>query len=87
MQDERAVTKVSSKHRIALPARMCRALGLKEGDKLTVILVDGQMVSRPQPKSYVEEFHGRLKGVYGSEQEIEEYLREKRASWSRESAE
>lgn len=87
MSQQRSITTISSKHQITLPASMCRALGLKKGDQLTATLVDNQILLEPRPRSYVEHYRGRLKGLYGSEQEIEEYLVEERATWHREPAE
>ncbi len=86
MQKAIAVATISGKHQITLPAGICRALRLREGDKLSVTLSDDQLILKLQPQGYVEEYEGRLKGVYGNEQEIEEYLREERLSWRRNDA-
>lgn len=46
----------------------------------------GKAVPEGQSSSYVEEYRGRLKGVYGRGKDIEEYAKEERAAWDRETA-
>lgn len=81
---EVAVAKLSSKNQITLPVAMVRRLGLQAGRKLMLRLEDDRIVLRPEPEDWVEYYHGRLKGVYGSTiEEMDEYVRKERASWRR----
>ena len=81
---EVAVTKLSSKRQITLPAAMVRRLGLEPGDTLAVALEDDKIVLRPRPRDWVKYYRGRLRGVYGSSvEEIDEYVRRERESWRR----
>jgi len=82
---EVATAKLSSKHQITLPVAMVRRLGLEPGDRLAVGVEGDRIVLRPQPRDWVEYYHGRLKGVYGSTiEEMDEYVRKERASWRHE---
>ena len=82
---EIATAKLSSKHQITLPVAMVRRLGLEPGDRLAVKVEEDRIILRPQPKNWVEYYHGRLKGVYGSTiEEMDEYVRKERASWRHE---
>jgi antitoxin ChpS len=82
---EVATAKLSSKHQITLPVAMVRRLGLEPGDRLAVGVEGDRIVLRPQPRDWVEYYHGRLKGVYGSTiAEMDEYVRKERASWRHE---
>jgi AbrB family looped-hinge helix DNA binding protein len=79
---EVAVAKLSSKHQITLPVDVVRRLGLEPGDRLAVGIEEDRIVLRPRPRDWVEYYHGRLKGVYGSTvEEIDEYVRRERESW------
>lgn len=79
-----ASVKLSSKNQITLPVAMVRRLGLEPGRRLMLRLENDRMVLRPEPEDWVEYFHGRLKGVYGSTiEEMDAYVRKERASWRR----
>ena len=83
-----ALTTLSSKHQITLPAALVRQLRLEPGDKLTVQLRDGRIVLRRQPRTpeeWVRRFSGALKEAYGeTAEEIDEYVRRERETWERE---
>jgi len=82
---EVATAKLSSKHQITLPVAMVRRLGLQPGRRLILRLEGDRILLRPEPEDWVEYFHGRLKGVYGSTiEEMDEYVRKERASWRHE---
>jgi len=82
---EVASAKLSSKNQITLPVAMVRRLGLEPGRRLILRLEGDRILLRPEPEDWVEYFHGRLKGVYGSTvEEMDEYVRKERASWRRE---
>jgi AbrB family looped-hinge helix DNA binding protein len=83
---ESAVTTISSKHQITLPAAMIRQLGLQPGDKLTVRLEDHRITLERQPRTpdeWVQRFSGALaaKPYWGTKEEIDEYVRKERESW------
>lgn len=79
---EAATAKISSKHQITLPISAVRRLGLEAGDRLAVRIEGDRIILRPQPRDWVEYYHGRLKGVYGNTiEEIDEYIRKERESW------
>ena len=79
---EVASAKLSSKNQITLPVAMVRRLGLEPGRRLILRLEGDRILLRPEPEDWVEYFHGRLKGVYGSTvEEMDEYVRKERASW------
>lgn len=79
-----AVTKISSKNQITLPAAMVRRLGLEPGRRLILRLEGDRIVLRPEPEDWVEYLHGSMKGVYGkTREEMDAYVRRERASWRR----
>lgn len=82
-----AVTTLSSKHQITLPAALVRELDLEPGDKLAVRLLEGRIVLTQQPRTpeeWVQRYSGALKGVYGKTvEEVEKYIRRERESWDR----
>ena len=83
---EFAVTTISSKHQITLPAALVRQLGLQPGDKLCVRLEDQRITLERQPRTpdeWVQRFSGALaaKPYWGTKEEIDEYVRKERESW------
>lgn len=81
---EVAATKLSSKNQITLPVAMVRRLGLEPGRKLMLRLEGDRIVLKPEPEDWVDYYHGRLKGVYGSTiEEMDAYVRKERDSWRR----
>ena len=73
---------LSSKNQITLPAELVRVLGLKAGDKLSVIQSGDHLAVFSLPENWVDYFSGSLKGVYGSTaEEVDRYITEERASW------
>ena len=82
---EVATAKLSSKHQITLPVAMVRRLGLEPGRRLMLRLEGDRILLRPEPEGWVEYFHGRLKGGYGSTVVVlAEDVRKERASWRHE---
>ncbi len=82
-----AVSTISSKHQITLPAHLLRQMGLGPGDRLAVSLEGGRLVLRPRPQDWVSHYAGSLKGLYGaSRQEMDAYARELREEGERDEA-
>ena len=57
---EEAVSTISSKNQITLPAQLLRELGLGPGDRLAVTRDGGRLVLRARPKDWVEHYAGSL---------------------------
>ncbi|MGB7847825.1 MAG: AbrB/MazE/SpoVT family DNA-binding domain-containing protein [Candidatus Acidiferrum sp.] len=67
---------LSSKNQIVIPRDVRRALGLKPGDKLLVVLRGGHLIVLPKPKSFEKATRGLARGKYGPG-----YLKKERESW------
>ena len=76
--------KLSSKNQITLPVDIVRSFGLTPGDKLVVQVVDWRIILMKESENTVEQFKGSTKGVYGSLEEIDDYIAESRGRWNRE---
>ncbi|OAT79815.1 AbrB/MazE/SpoVT family DNA-binding domain-containing protein [Desulfotomaculum copahuensis] len=77
-----AIVKISSKRQITLPARLCRALNLKEGDRLALEIKGDQITFTRVPDNITHFFSGIARGVYGAtSRQVDEYVREERDSW------
>jgi AbrB family looped-hinge helix DNA binding protein len=82
--DGEAVTTISSKNQITLPAQMLREMGLGAGDRLAITREDGRLILRARPKDWVQYHGGSLRGLYGKdEREIEAYIEGLREDSSR----
>ena len=57
--------KVSSRHQIAVPGEVRRALGIKAGDRLGVEVKGDVVVLRPRVLSTAARLRGTGKGIYG----------------------
>jgi AbrB family looped-hinge helix DNA binding protein len=78
-EEEPAVTTISSKNQITLPAHLLREMGLAAGDRLAVSRQGNKLILRARPKDWIRYHAGSLRGLYGdSREELEEYLRELR---------
>jgi AbrB family looped-hinge helix DNA binding protein len=78
-RDEPAVSTISSKNQITLPAQLLRELGLGAGDRLAVSREGNRLILRARPKDWVAYYGGSMRGVYGNtREEIDEYIRELR---------
>jgi AbrB family looped-hinge helix DNA binding protein len=67
---------LSSKNQIVIPREARRALGLKPGDKLLVVLKGNKIIILQKPKSYRDAITGLGRGLYR-----EDYLKKERDSW------
>jgi AbrB family looped-hinge helix DNA binding protein len=82
--EDAAVTTISSKNQITLPAQLLREMGLAGGDRLAITREGGRLILRARPKDWVKYHGGSLPGLYGKdEQEIDAYIEELRADTSR----
>jgi AbrB family looped-hinge helix DNA binding protein len=67
---------VSSKYEILIPREVRRALDLKPGDKLLVVVWGKTLMLLPKPKSFERATRGLARGKYGRD-----YLKKERKSW------
>jgi AbrB family looped-hinge helix DNA binding protein len=79
-----AVTTISSKNQITLPAHLLREMGLGPGDRLAIGREGNRLVLRARPKDWVRHYAGSLSGLYGgSKEEVDGYLRDLREEGGR----
>lgn len=67
---------LSSKNQIVIPREARKALDLKPGDKLLVIVRGRDLLVLQKPKSYHKAIRGIARGLYPKD-----YLRKERESW------
>jgi AbrB family looped-hinge helix DNA binding protein len=67
---------LSSKNQIVIPREARKALGLKPGDKVLVVVRSGRLLVLKRPKSYHAAIRGLARGKYP-----EDYLQKERQSW------
>ena len=72
--------KLSSKNQVVVPKGAREELHLKPGDELLAAWRGNVLLLTPKPKDIVAALAGSAKGIYG---DVDEYLREERASWER----
>jgi AbrB family looped-hinge helix DNA binding protein len=79
-----AVTTISSKNQITLPAHILREMGLAPGDRLAVGREGNRLVLRPRPRDWVRHYAGSLGGLYGAtREEADAYLKDLRTEDAR----
>jgi len=84
-KEEPAVSTISSKNQISLPARLLREMGLAAGDRLAISREGNRLVLRPRPRNWVEYYGGSLRGLYGqTKADVDAYLEELREDSDRE---
>ena len=76
-----ASVKISSKHQIAIPAKVRKELHLAAGDKLLIGISGNKIIMEPVPKSYTDYMQGLGKEVWDGQGE--ECLQKERESWKR----
>jgi AbrB family looped-hinge helix DNA binding protein len=80
-RDEPAVSTISSKNQITLPAQLLREMGLAAGDRLAMTREGNKLILRARPKDWIRYHAGSLAGLYGdSPEEQDQYLRDLRES-------
>lgn len=67
---------LSSKNQIVIPREARKALGLKTGDKLLVLLQGDNIIVLQKPKSYRKAIAGIGRGLYAPN-----YVKKERDSW------
>jgi AbrB family looped-hinge helix DNA binding protein len=67
---------LSTKNQIVIPREAREALGVKPGDKLTVVVRGDRVIVLQTPKSYRAAIRGLGRGAYPKG-----YLRKERKSW------
>jgi AbrB family looped-hinge helix DNA binding protein len=83
-QEEAAMSTISTKNQITLPAHLLREMGIGPGDRLAITREEGRLVLRPRPKDWVRHYAGSLSGTYGrNRKEMDAYLKELRAEGGR----
>ena len=68
--------KLSSKNQIVVPLAARKALGLKPGDKLEIVVKGNMIMMFPRPKSWEAAIRGIARGVYPKD-----YLEKGRQGW------
>ena len=73
---------ITGKNQITLPVAATRAAHWERGDRLLVMLLEGDMVLlMRKPTDWAQTFAGALTEVFGSNEETRAYLERERASW------
>ena len=73
---------VRKKNQITLPEAIVQRLGVEPGDRL-IFRIDDASPTGVQVHPVRRSYYGALAGVYGTPEEVEEYIREERASWGK----
>jgi antitoxin ChpS len=78
-REDPALSTISSKNQITLPAQLLREMGLGAGDRVAISREGNRLVLRARPKDWVGYYGGSLRGLYGdSREEQDAYVRELR---------
>jgi AbrB family looped-hinge helix DNA binding protein len=84
-QGDDAMTTISSKNQITLPAHLLREMGLQAGDRLAVAREGARLVLRARPRDWVAYHAGSLAGTYGrSKEDQDAYVQDLRRDDARE---
>jgi AbrB family looped-hinge helix DNA binding protein len=84
-REDPALSTISSKNQITLPAQLLREMGLGAGDRLAIRREGNRLVLRPRPKDWVEYYGGSLRGLYGkTKEEVDAYVDGLRSEWEQE---
>jgi AbrB family looped-hinge helix DNA binding protein len=68
--------KLSSKNQIVIPKAARKALRLRPGDKILIVVREGRVLILQKPKSHAEAIRGLAKNSYAPG-----YLQEERDNW------
>jgi len=74
-------TKLSSKNQLTLPKEARRALGLKPGNSVIVVVMDSEVRLYAKPKSVTDYMRGLGKEVWAALGGGDAYLKQERDSW------
>jgi AbrB family looped-hinge helix DNA binding protein len=72
--------KVSSRHQIAVPSAVRKALGIESGDFLCVEIRNGSVVLTPEPRDVTDYLRGLHSDVWQGV-DPNEYVRQERSAW------
>ncbi len=67
---------LSAKNQIVIPREARKALGVRPGDKLLVVVRGDRVIVLQKPKSHHAAIRGLARGVYSND-----YLQKERQSW------
>jgi AbrB family looped-hinge helix DNA binding protein len=68
--------RLSSKNQITLPKEARKAMNVKSGDELLIVVKGSTAILMPRPKKYADTLFGIAKGIYPKD-----YLKKERLSW------
>jgi AbrB family looped-hinge helix DNA binding protein len=71
--------KVSTKHHVVVPSEARKALGIRAGDRLTVVIRRDEIALRPRPARAVERLRAVGGGYHGADPVA--YIRALRDEW------
>ncbi len=90
-----SLVKLKEKGQVTIPAAVRAQVAAHKGDIFEVVVMNGNIVLKPQevisrklPRKRqirssvdISDFIGSLKGLFGSQEEIDSYIRKERDSW------
>lgn len=95
MEKPMSLVKLKEKGQVTIPAAVRAQLAAHKGDVFEVVVMSGNIVLKPQevisrklPRKGqkhsgvdISKYIGSLKGLFGSQEEIDAYIRNERDSW------
>jgi len=75
--------KVTGRHAVTLPAKLCRTLGIENGDTVEFDVTGNQAVVRKTPVVDANDLRGILKPYFRDWDDAVAFLEEERSSWER----
>lgn len=80
MKKLRKAVSLRRKNQLTLPKPIAQCMGAKPGDRL-VLEIDDDEPGMVQLRRLLPSYAGVATGIYGTEEEVAQYLRGERASW------
>ena len=75
--------KVTGRHAVTLPAKLCRSLGIENGDTVEFEVTGNQAVVRKVGTVDANDLRGMLKPYFRDWDDIVAFIEEERSSWQR----
>ena len=75
--------KVTGRHAVTLPAKLCRTLGIENGDTVEFEVTGRQAVIRKIPVVDANDLRGIMKPYFRDWDDIVQFIEEERSSWER----